>query len=462
MTDWPPPPLQRVLAGTPEFAEACLVGGCVRDRLLGIPSKDFDIEVFGLDYGRLVSALRRWGRVDVVGRSFGVAKLTVAPGETYDFTLPRRDSKVAQGHRGFDVAFDPGLQPRDAAARRDFTINAMMWHVRRGELLDFFGGEADLRARVLRHTSPAFDEDPLRVVRGLQFAGRFRLTGAPETLALCRGIAHRHGELAVERIREEWFKWSERSALPSAGLRWLRDSGWLVHYSELEALIGVPQDPEWHPEGDVWTHTLHCLDALATLPGWRNGDATRRRILVFAVLCHDFAKPGCTREESREGRMRIVSPGHEPAGGPLARAFLARLQAPEGLVNQVLPLVVNHLAHLQEPSERGVRRLAARLAPATLEDLMTVITADAFGRPPRPREEPSGLAHLRARANQLKVATMAPRPLLLGRHLLEHHLRPGPEFSRILNAAFAAQLDGEFGDLDGAKRWLTGWLSGSR
>lgn len=454
MNDRIPAPLSRLLRESPELAEAYLVGGCVRDHLLGIPIQDFDVEVFGLDFERLAAVLARWGRVDVVGRSFGVAKLTVAAGETYDFALPRRDSKVSPGHRGFAVAFDANLEPREAASRRDFTLNALMWHPRRGVLLDFFGGETDLRARVLRHTSAAFDEDPLRVLRGMQFAGRFHLTGAPETLALCRGIVSRHGELAVERVREEWFKWAERSTVPSAGLRWLSDSGWIVHTPELAALSGVPQDPEWHPEGDVWTHTLHGLDALASLPEWRAADAPTRRLLSFAVLCHDLGKPSCTRPETRDGRIRIVSPGHEAAGGPLAQSFLERLQAPAALISRVVPLVENHLAHLQEASARGVRRLANRLAPATLTELMTVITADAFGRPPHPRTAPPGLERLRLQAQELALASQAPRPLLLGRHLLERGLPPGPDFHRILSAAFEAQLDGVFGDLEGARRWL--------
>lgn len=454
MNELLPGSLQQLLQETPELKEAYLVGGCVRDWLLGATAKDFDLEVFGIDYERLVGALRRWGRVDLVGRSFGVVKLTLAPGETHDFTLPRRDSKVAPGHRGFRVEFDPSLSPRDAAARRDFTINALMWHPLRRELLDFFGGESDLRHGILRHTSEAFDEDPLRVLRGMQFAGRFRLTGAPETLALCRGIVDRYPELAVERIREEWFKWAAQSAQPSAGLRWLRDSGWRIHFPELAALEGVPQDPEWHPEGDVWTHTLHCMDALVTLPEWPAADATLRRVLSFAVLCHDLGKPSCTRSEVRAGKSRIVSPGHEAAGGPLAEVFLGRIEAPPALMSRVTPLVIHHLAHLQESSARGIRRLATRLAPATLAELMTVIAADAFGRPPHPRVEPAGLLRLRARTQELELASQAPRPLLQGRHLLERRMPPGPEFSRILSAAYEAQLEGEFHDLVGARRWL--------
>ncbi len=454
MNELLPRPLARLLADTPELAEAYLVGGCVRDWLLGTPVKDFDVEVFGIGYDGLVQVLERSGRVDLVGRSFGVIKLTVAPGQTFDFTLPRRDSKVSAGHRGFAVEFDPGLSLREAAARRDYTINALMWNPRRQELCDFFGGRNDLDAQVLRHTSPAFAEDPLRVLRGMQFAGRFHLTAAPETLQLCQSIAAGHRELAGERIREEWLKWAGQSTVPSAGLRFLRDSGWLAHYPELAALPGVPQDPEWHPEGDVWTHTLHCLDALVTLPGWKSTDGETQRVLSLATLSHDLAKPSCTRVERRDGRERIISPGHESAGGPLTEAFLARLHLPAALVARIVPLVTHHLAHLQEHTPKAVRRLALRLAPATIEELGILITADASGRPPRPVGEPPGLTRLRAAAQQLTLSAAAPQPILLGRHLMARGLTPGPAFGPLLSAAFEAQLDGAFTDVAGALRWL--------
>ncbi len=349
---------------------------------------------------------------------------------------------------------DPELCPDEAAARRDFTVNSMMWHVRRRELLDPFDGQGDLRSRILRHTSDAFVEDPLRVLRGMQFAARFQLTAAPETLVLCRSMVSSHAELAVERIREEWFKWAAQAVKPSAGLRFLRDCGWLIHYPELTALIGTPQDPEWHPEGDVWVHTLHALDALAGLPGWISADRDTRIVLSLAVLAHDFAKPACTRTELRDGRERIVSPGHEAAGGPLAEAFLQRLQVPVGLTERILPLVTNHLAHLQEPSPRSVRRLAHRLAPATINDLGLVITADASGRPPRPPGEPPGLVLLHAAAQALTLSAQGPKPILQGRHLIQRGLQPGPGFGPILEAAYEAQLDGVFTDLAGGEAWL--------
>jgi tRNA nucleotidyltransferase (CCA-adding enzyme) len=447
-----PSDLARVLAETPPLARAYLVGGCVRDWLLGVPVKDFDLEVFGIGYEELEHALARWGKTDLVGRSFGVVKLTLPEGTTYDFAIPRRDSKVAPGHKGFAIAFDPAIDPAHAAARRDFTINSLMYDPRRHQLLDFFGGRGDLDKRILRHTSDAFAEDPLRVLRGMQLAGRFRLTAAPETLRLCREIKSRAAELPVERVREEWFKWAGHSTVPSLGLRFLVQTEWA--FPEVKALLGTPQDPLWHPEGDVFTHTCHCCDALARLPAWRDADRTSRIVYMLAVLAHDFGKPSTTQESLRAGQVRIVSPGHEEAGGLLAEQFLQRIGAPELVRQRVVPLVTNHLAHLQEATDRSVRRLAKRLEPETIDGLCLVITADQYGRPPCPQDLSPGLLALRAKAAALELQTKAPRPILLGRHLLEKGFAPGPAFGPILQAAFEAQLEGHFSDLAGALAWL--------
>src|SRR5258705_3719401 len=183
-----PDDLATILRETPELRRAYLVGGCVRDALLGLPQKDFDIEVFGVSYDQLASALARRGRTDLVGKSFGGVKLTTGNGALFDFTVPRRDSKIAPGHKGFEISFDPNIEPRDAAARRDFTINALMYDPRTNQVLDFFHGAEDLRTKTLRHTTEAFVEDPLRVLRGLQFAGPVRLKAATETTTLSRNI----------------------------------------------------------------------------------------------------------------------------------------------------------------------------------------------------------------------------------------------------------------------------------
>jgi tRNA nucleotidyltransferase (CCA-adding enzyme) len=445
-----------MLTRTPALRRAYLVGGCVRDALLGQPTEDFDVEVFGVDYETLAKALQRWGRADRVGRSFGVIKLTTADGATYDFSIPRRDSKVGPGHTGFAIALDPAITPREAAARRDFTINALLYDPRRNEVLDFFGGEADLRAGILRHTSDAFTEDPLRVLRGMQFAGRFNLRLAPETAALCRQIKDGYRELAVERVRGEWFKWAARSRTPSAGLRLLVETGWSEHFPEVAALIGTPQDPDWHPEGDVFTHTAHALDALVNLPDWQAAEEESRIVYALAVLAHDFGKPVTTRTAMKDGRERIVSPGHDEAGGLLAERFLERLNAPLPIRERVLPLVLNHLAHLQPATPRAVRRLARRLAPETIQGLALVITADSFGRPPRPPVLPEGLRALLEMAGALQLEAAAPRPILQGRHLLPLGLKAGPDLGRLLRAAFEAQLEGAFADLPGAFAWLAG------
>lgn len=455
----PPAELQKLLSATPELARAFLVGGCVRDALLGLAVKDFDLEVFGVSYERLAKALRRWGRVDYVGQSFGVAKLTTGSGLAYDFAIPRRDRKVALGHKGFAVEFDADITPQEAASRRDFTLNALMFDPRCGEVLDFFGGQADLRDRVLRHTSDAFAEDPLRVLRGMQFASRFNLRAAPETIALCRSIKASFGELAVERVGDEWFKWAAKSVVPSVGLRFLADTEWIEHFPELAALRGTPQDPEWHPEGDVFTHTGHCCDALVKLPQWQAADEASRIAWMLAVLTHDFGKPAVTHEALRDGRMRIVSPGHEQGGVEPALKFLERIHAPHAIRDRVPPLVANHLAHMQPVTDRGVRRLAKRLEPETIASLCVIVTADHNGRPPKPACVPEGVKALLAKAEELRVQDSAPKPILQGRHLIAAGMTPGKEFKAILDEAFEAQLEGQFGDVEGAEAWLHSRIS---
>lgn len=450
-----PPALLALLRNTPGLERSYLVGGCVRDWLLGVPVADFDIEVYGITYPELAAVLSRHGRADWVGKSFGVVKLTHPSGAVWDFSVPRRDSKRGPGHKGFDIEFDPGLSPTEASARRDFTINSMLWDPRGGEVIDPHGGRSDLQARVLRHTSAAFPEDPLRVLRGMQFAGRFRLRAAPETLDLCRSIRSSFSELAVERVRDEWLKWATRSVQPSLGLVFLKDSGWLDLLPELAAVVGVPQDPEWHPEGDVWVHTLHAVDALVASPDWPGMAAEERCVLMMAVLLHDVGKATCTRTEFKGGRDRVVSPGHEVSGGDLAAGFLRRVGFQESWVERVVPLVVNHMVHSEDPSARMVRRLSVRLRPSTIDELCAVMTADASARPPRPPGVPPSVRRLREAAAALQLQSTAPTPILQGRHLLARGWTGGPRLGALLKEAYSAQLDGEFSDLDGALRWVS-------
>lgn len=441
-----------------------LVGGGVRDWLLGQQPKDFDIEVAGADFESLHRALAPFGSTDVVGRSFGVIKVrSRATGEEYDFSLPRRESKTGAGHRGFAVQPDPSLSDAEAAARRDFTVNAIALDPFSGELIDPHHGQRDLEARILRHTSSAFVEDPLRVLRAFQLAARFDFTLAPETAALCRSIASTFAELPVERVWGEWEKWAAKSTVPSRGLTVLEQTDWLKHFPEVAALRGTAQDPGWHPEGDVFTHTQHCLDALVTLEQWRTSTAQRRRLLMFATLAHDFGKPSTTTFAEKRGAMRWISPGHESAGGPLTVAFLRRIGAPLDHDAPISAMVVNHLAHHHgstQFTDTSVRRLARKLAPATIDDLALVMRADANGRPPlQSPEVHARIDELVARANALAIAERAPKPIVLGRHLIELGEKPGPNFKPAIEAAFEAQLDGAFADEAGGVAWLKHYLA---
>src|SRR5580658_8863862 len=436
---------------------ALVVGGAVRDALLGLEQKDFDIEVYAISYDRLADFLSRYGRVDLVGKSFGVVKLA-----GFDFSIPRRESKIGPHHRGFQATFDESITPREAASRRDFTINAIAYDPVRGEVLDYFGGREDLEKRVLRATSAAFSEDALRVLRGMQFACRFDLTLDPSTAELCRSIAGEYSTLARERIAEEFMKWTG-SSHPGRILEYLTATGWIAHFPEIGALAGVPQDPSWHPEGDVGTHTMLVVDAAARVAKRENLQGDDRAVLLFSALSHDFAKPATTQLRDREGKMRWTSWGHEAAGGPMAREFLERIGIKSAIVDQVVPIVEHHLVSSsigRDPTPRAVRRLAMHLAPASILQLLRVIEADHSGRPPLPGGLPEGAIRIRDMAVAQAVQHEPQAPFILGRHVLPYFdNRPGKHIGEITAAALEAQADGAFSTQEEALKWLEQYLT---
>lgn len=425
------------------------VGGCVRDELLNVESKDVDVEVYGLPLETLVDVLRPFGKVSEVGKSFGVVKLTTVDGD-FDFTLPRLDNKSGTGHKGFDCVVDHTLTPKESAARRDFTMNSVAKTVD-GVLVDPFDGAADLRDRVLRATGPAFAEDPLRVLRGFQFAGRFEMTVEADTADMCRGLSGEFHDLPLERVSAEFLKWATKSVKPSMGLDFLKTVGWLELFPELFALVGVQQDPEWHPEGDVWAHTCMVVDEAADLANRDNLNDHDRTVLVLAALCHDLGK--ATTTAFTDGRWR--APGHASAGADLTESFLLSVGLHQ-FVNEVVPLVVEHMAHCaSDMSPRTVRRLANRVHPATVEQLARVVEADHSGRSPLPKGLPDAAKTMLVLSRELAVNNAKPKPVLMGRHLVELGHKPGPNFKVLLDRAFAAQLDGEFSDVSGALRFLS-------
>lgn len=453
-----PPLLDQIVRdlGTAGY-RVVVVGGAVRDALLGLEPKDFDIEVYGIAYDQLAGILARYSRIDLVGKSFGVVKLQAGDHE-YDFSVPRRDSKFGLGHRDFEATFDPKITPREAASRRDFTINAMAYDPVADELLDYFGGAEDLKSRVLRATSVAFAEDPLRVLRGMQLTCRFNLTLDPETAAMCKAILMHYSSISRERVADEFMKWAVKSAYPGRIGEYLRASGWDVHFPEIARLTGVQQDPHWHPEGDVGTHTMFVLDAAARIATRENLEADDRAVLLFAALSHDFAKATTTMLREREGKLRWTSWGHEAEGGPMARGFLERIGIKSAIVDRVVPMVENHLASSsigREVTPRAVRRLAMRLTPATVTDLLRLIEADHSGRPPLPAGLPEGAMRIREMAQMQAVDHGPQAPLILGRHVMPYfNDQPGKHIGEVTTAAYEAQADGAFSNQEEALRWL--------
>ncbi|MBW7932206.1 MAG: polynucleotide adenylyltransferase [Gemmatimonadaceae bacterium] len=418
---------------------ALVVGGAVRDAVRGLPSVDLDVEVYGLAPDALESMLGAEFALDRVGVSFGILKLKETP---IDVSLPRRESKAGLGHRGFEVFADPGLTIAEAASRRDFTINAMAYDPRTGELLDPYAGANDLAAGVLRHTSAAFVEDPLRVLRAMQFAARLDLRLHPDTAAIARTV-NPEG-LARERLYGEWEKLLLKGVKPSRGLAVLKETGWLSHFPELAALDGCAQDPEYHPEGDAFIHTGFCLDHFATE---RTGVTYDDLLTGFAVLAHDFGK-ATTTARGPDGRWR--SHGHAEAGVAPTCTFIGRLTNQADLLRDVPPLVAAHMQpdefFARQVGDAAIRRLATRVGRIDL--LVRVVRADHGGRPPMPFTGVPAGDWLLARAAALAVTDRAPRPLVQGRHLIELGLKPGKSFGAILQACYEAQLDGGFATIE--------------
>ncbi len=438
-----------------------IVGGSVRDAVLArhrggvlIP-KDVDIEVYDAEPAALARELSAVGRVDEVGVSFGVLKV-VCGGEDFDVSLPRTDSKVGSGHRGFEVRVDHGLDEVAAFGRRDFTVNAMGWDPLTEELVDPYGGSADLEQGVLRHTTDAFNEDPLRVLRGMQLAGRFDLVLAPETAHRCQGLAGAFGELPRDRVWGEWAKVARKAEHPSASLRALHESGWEQHFVELADLRDVPQDPRWHPEGPVHVHTALSADAAARAATESGLDEEEREVVVLAAMLHDLGKATHTVTEP-DGS--ITSRGHAAAGVDRARRLLARMGASHRVHYLVGPLVAEHMtcAGTTEPTPAAVRRLTRRLSGPkgtgpTLSQWAAVVAADNAGRGTGSRPSPAD-----AWVSVAASVGEGVRPragLLTGDHLIAAGMSPGPQFRPLLAKALAAQDEGSFADERGALAWL--------
>ena len=423
------------IGGTPY-----MVGGCVRDTFLGENPKDIDIEVYGVSYESLSEVLQRFGKIDLIGVSFGIIKLITFAGEEYDFSLPRLDSKNGVGHKGFSVEVNKDLSLKEASARRDFTINSMAKNMATGELVDYYGGQEDLRCGLLKPTSDAFSEDPLRVLRGLQFSARFNMGVSYELIVQASECMQDFNSLPSSRIWGEWEKWIHKGVHYSKSLKYLY---YILssEYPNITDLNGVPQDPEWHPEGNVLIHTGFVLDYMGRYCREHEITGDKRAILILAALCHDFGK--LTHTQFEDGRIK--SKGHEQASEPFARKFLAQIGCPLRLVEPIIGLVINHMAAYGRQSEKSVRKLAFRLSKynTCIADLVILIEADKSGRPPLPQGQPQSIVEMLQLSAKEKCSTGKQGPLISGGSIMDMGYE-GPMIGKIQKRLYEMQLNGSF------------------
>lgn len=415
-----------------------LVGGSVRDQFLNLKPKDLDVEVFRLTVEQLIAVLSTVGHPNVDDRKFGVVRLDCGMAEAVEFSLPRKDNV---GERGFGGVF-PNLSAFEAAKRRDFTFNAISKSLANGDIIDPLSGRIDLEAGVIRHCDDTFfEQDPLRAIRGFRFAGLLNARVAPRTADIIEALIPQVKKLSPSALWSEFEKWAKRSVNPSRGLEFMRDTGLIEVFPEIKALIDCPQDPEWHPEGDVFSHTCHTVDAAGG----------QGLVPVLAALCHDFGKS--THTVKCPIRDRWISPGHAEAGEKPTRSFLARIGAPTMVTEQVVELVHEHMVHLGSvvDSKRKARRLIVRLKHASVDDLFRVIEADHSGRPPLSGGLPEQARTLKAVCDEVANEVS---PFVMGRHLIAFGMDPGPHFGPILREAFEAQIEGTFGDEVEGLSWL--------
>lgn len=418
-----------------------LVGGSVRDLYFNKISKDYDIEVYGMDYEELSTQLAPFGELSEVGKAFGILKLRVDDIDL-DISVPRKDSKIAEGHTGFSASFDKSMSIKDAALRRDYTMNTLAMNPLDGTVYDYFNAISDIQKKILKVTDPdLFKDDPLRVVRGIQFIGRFGLSVDESSKEIIKQTAKNLHEISAERLFAEFEKLFLKSEKPSLGLMAAHEleifSELFPHFIEMSK---TPQDKEWHPEGDVWVHTLMVVDEAAIVMRREGMTKDESLVQILSALLHDVGKPETTFE-NEEGR--IVSPGHEQKGETKAREFLQKINAPKEIEEKVVRLVMNHMipGSLYRAEQKGtfisdsaIKRLALKLHPATINDLVRLCEADSFGRGLDNIDRSNYLPGkwLAEKAEKLGIYIKKPESLLRGRDLINMGFEPGKDFGKII------------------------------
>lgn len=404
---------------------AYFVGGFVRDRMLGISNKDIDIEVHGVEVTALSDVLSRMGKILGMGESFGIFSLK---GFDIDIAMPRSEAATGRGHRDFNISVDPFIGTKKAAERRDFTVNALMEDVLTGEIIDHFGGLSDLKNGVLRHVNDkSFPEDPLRVLRLAQFSARFGFNAAEETKVLCRKIDL--SSLSMERIEGEMKKAMLKAEKPSVFFEVLREvNGLDFWFPEIKKLKNIPQDPLFHPEGDVWVHTMEVLDRAAFF----RDRVSQPFSFMLSALCHDLGK--ITATEEINGVIHAYN--HESAGLPTVRKFLGRLTNEKDIFSYVLNMTLLHMKPGVMAKAGSSQKAFNKLFDESIapEDLIYLAMSDKG-------ERCGGTKEILFEKLRIFEEIMS-RPFVQGKDLIEAGLSPGRSFSEILAYAHKLRLAG--------------------
>ena len=428
---------------------AYFVGGIVRDEIMGRPIKDVDIEVHGISETILETVLKEIGKPIRFGSAFGVYSLA---GHNIDIALPRSESKSGAGHRDFDIRIDPFIGIKEAARRRDFTMNALLKDVLTGEITDSYGGTEDIKNRIIRHIDDRkFGEDPLRALRAAQFRSRFGFQVAPSTISICRTLDLRF--LSAERVEMEMKKALLESRQPSEFFECLREMGQLGYwFQELEQLIGLEQNPAFHPEGDVWTHTMMVLDRAARF----RPCVSDPYAFMLLALTHDLGK--ITTTEFVNGAIHAY--GHELQGAEIAERFLDRVCHGNEIKRYIRNMLPNHM----RPNKIAESRSAVKKTNRLFDDVVAPSDLIYFAICDKPKlphimlskenkEDPSGLYTESEKTREKEridflfdrleiYKTMMSEPYVTGKDLINNGITPGDDFSLILEYAHKLRLAG--------------------
>ncbi|MCX8159381.1 MAG: HD domain-containing protein [Candidatus Saccharicenans sp.] len=441
------------------------VGGYVRDRLRGVPTEEVDLLVQGHPLDEIIRKLQPRGKVDLVGKSFGVIKFTV-DGHTYDIALPRKDEPSQatggqqRGHKDFIIRADPFLPLEKDLERRDFRCNSLALRLSDGTLIDPFRGVEDIKNKIIRLTNPrAFPDDPLRVLRAARFASVLEFSIDPEIYLAAREIDLKG--LSMERVNEELFKILLLSRRPSRGLQEMHRLGVLRQlFPELYRLTLAIQDSIFHPEKDefghhtVWAHTLLSVDQARAIAEITGLEVTRKLALLLAALFHDTGKPATASWEYKKNRLVITNNGHDLLSERIARKVFNRQKifSWNGYnLRQVVPMLIRHHHRVSElwlnrklVTKKAFNRLAADIK-GEIELLVYLDAADRAGRKTRIITRLDRQAQwLLKKFEELRINKETIKPLIMGRDLIKLGVPPGPGMGQLLKKLYGLQLDNHF------------------